>query len=88
MAKLTNKTLLAFRRTLKYRDFLLQLHGQEYYRDIYSWISDYQETFKDSNDNLDKRSDWIRDFLQYPIHEQLSVKVSSEESYTKWHPTK
>ena len=83
-SKLTDKTLLAFRRTVRYQDFLLQLYGQEYYRNMYSWVSDFQETFKDSNNDLDERSAWIRDVLQYPIHEQLSAKVRSEESYTRW----
>ena len=83
-SKLTDKTLLAFRRTVRYQDFLLQLCGQEYYRNMYSWVSDYKETFKDSNNDLDERSAWIRDVLQYPIHEQLSAKVHSEESYTRW----
>jgi Zn-dependent peptidase ImmA (M78 family) len=83
-AKLTDKTLLAFRRAVRYQDFLLQLHGQEYYRDMYSWVSHYHKVFKDSGNALDERSSWIRELLRYPLHEQLSDKIRPEGSYNRW----
>ena len=83
-SRLTDKTLLSFRRTVRYQDFLLQLHGQEHYRNMYSWVSRYHETFQDSDGTLDERSSWIRELLRYSLHEQLSEKIRPEESYTRW----
>jgi len=83
-AKLTDKTLLAIRRTVRFQDFLLQLNGQEYYKDRYSWLSKYQETFHESSKNFDGITDWVRSLLHYPVNEQLAEQINSEASYTRW----
>ena len=59
LAKLSEKTLLAIRRTVRFRDFLLQLHGAEYYQDKYSWITRYRVSFAGRLDSEESVL-WIR----------------------------
>ena len=83
LAKLSDKTLLAIRRTARFQDFLLQLQGPEYYRNKYSWLSKYRELFHGRLDS-DESIDWIRNLLGYPVDEQLTAKIDSETSYRRW----
>jgi Zn-dependent peptidase ImmA (M78 family)/transcriptional regulator with XRE-family HTH domain len=83
LAKLSDKTLLAIRRTARFQDFLLQLQGLEYYRNKYSWLSEYRESFNGRLDS-DESTGWIRNLLGYPFHEQLTAKIDSETSYRRW----
>lgn len=83
LAKLSDKTLLAIRRTARFQDFLLQLHGLEYYRDKYSWLTKYRESFTgqlDSEESINR----IRNFLDYPVDEQMTANIDSEASYRRW----
>lgn len=83
-AKLTDKTLLAFRRTVRFQDFLLQLSGQKYYEEKYYWLSEYKETFQNLPENFDDIADWFRNILRYPVNEQLADEITSEASYARW----
>jgi len=83
-ARLTDKTLLSFRRTTRYQEFLLQLHGTEYYQEKYNWISEYKNLFGDSQKDMDGITEWLRSILHYDIHEQLIDTISPEDSYKKW----
>lgn len=83
-AKLTDKTLLAIRRTVRFQDFLLQLHGPEYYENKYSWLSEYQNAFRSLPMDSDDSTGWIRNLLRYPVHEQLTDHIDSETSYSRW----
>lgn len=83
LAKLSDKTLLAMRRTARFQDFLLQLQGLEYYRNKYSWLSEYRESFN-GRPNSDESFDYIRNLLGYPVDEQLTAKIDSETSYRRW----
>jgi len=84
LAKLTYNTLLAIRRTVRFQDFLLQLHGPEYYENKYSWLSEYQNAFRALPVDSDDSTSWIRNLLGYPVHEQLADKIDSETSYSRW----
>jgi len=83
-AKLTDKTLLAMRRTVRFQDFLLQLQGLEYHQNKYSWLFEYQKSFHGLPLDSDESIDWIRNLLGYPVHEQLADKINSEASYKRW----
>lgn len=83
MAKLSEKTLLAIRHTARFRDFLLQLHGAEYYHNKYSWLTRYRESFARHLDSEESVA-WIRNLLNYPIEEQTASDVNSETSYKRW----
>ncbi len=83
LAKLSEKTLLAIRRTVRFRDFLLQLHGAEYYQDKYSWITRYRESFAGRLDSEESVL-WIRNLLGYPIEEQTADSGNPETSYKRW----
>lgn len=83
-SRLTEKTLLAIRRTVKFQDFLLQLHGLDYFKDKYSWLAEYQNKFSNSALNTEESYDRIRNLLHYPIHDQLTGKMTSEASYARW----
>ena len=82
--KLTEKSLLALRRTVRFQDFISNLNGLEYYRDKYSWIEEYHKYFTGFPTGFDEDSNWIRDLLHYPIHEQITAKITSEASYARW----
>jgi Zn-dependent peptidase ImmA (M78 family)/transcriptional regulator with XRE-family HTH domain len=84
LAKLTDKTLLAIRRTVRFQEFLLQLNGSEYYGKKYSWFSKYKETFPTLPADPDVSANWFRDILDYPVNEQLADNVDSVASYTRW----
>jgi len=83
-AKLSNKTLMAIRRTVRFQDFLLQLQGLEYYQDKYSWLSEYQESFHGLALDSDESVDWFRNLLGYPVYDQLIDNVNPETSYRRW----
>lgn len=83
-AKLTEKSLIAIRRTVRYQEFLSQLHGNEYYQEKYKWISEYKKLFKGLPENIDDITDWVRGLLNYPIHEQLTNTINTEGSYKRW----
>jgi len=83
LAKLSDNTLLAIRRTARFQDFLLQLHGPEYYRDKYSWLTRYRETFAGQLDS-EEGFNWIRNLLDYPVNEQMTSNIDSEASYKRW----
>jgi len=83
LAKLSDKTLLAIRHTVWFQDFLLQLHGPEYYRDRYSWLTRYREFFAGQLDSKES-IDWLRNLLNYPIEEQTATNIDSETSYKRW----
>ena len=86
LARLSDNTLLAIRRTAKFQDFLLQLHGPEYYRDRYSWLTRYRESFAGQLDSQESIS-WIRNLLDYPVEEQTAANIDSETSYRRWRNT-
>lgn len=83
-AKLTDRTLLAIRRTVRFQDFLLKLHGQEYYKDKYSWLSEYQKMFHGLTEDFDDITERVRSLLRYPLHEQMADQINSEASYARW----
>lgn len=83
MARLSGNTLLAIRRTARFQDFLLQIHGSEYYREKYSWLTGYRESFAgqlDSEESINQ----IRNLLEYPIEEQMAANIDAETSYKRW----
>jgi len=83
LARLSENTLLAIRRTARFQDFLLQLHGSEYYREKYSWLTGFRESFAgqlDSEESVNR----IRSLLEYPIEEQMSSNIDAETSYKRW----
>jgi Zn-dependent peptidase ImmA (M78 family)/transcriptional regulator with XRE-family HTH domain len=83
LARLSEKTLLAIRRTARFQDFLLQLHGSEYYRQKYSWLTDFRASFAsqlDSEGSINR----IRSLLEYPIEEQMAAGIDAETSYKRW----
>jgi Zn-dependent peptidase ImmA (M78 family) len=82
--KLSDKTLLAFRRTDKYRDFLIDINGLDYYKKIYSWIDNYKQHFPKITVDIGDNSNYIRDLLEFPIEDQLSLKIRPEDSYNRW----
>lgn len=83
LARLSDKTLLAIRRTARFHDFLLQLHGPEYYQDKYSWLTRYRRSFARQEDS-EEGINWIRSLLNYPIEEQTAGVIDSETSYRRW----
>jgi len=82
-ARLSQKTLLAIRHTAWFQDFLLQLQGVDYYRDKYSWISRFKESFADKLDS-NKSVLWLRNLLSYPIEEQTAGDINAAASYKRW----
>lgn len=82
-AKLSENTLLAIRHTVWFQDFLLQLHGADYYRDRYSWITRFKESFAGQLDS-NKSVLWLRNLLNYPIEEQTASDTNAEASYKRW----
>jgi len=83
LSKLSDKTMLAMRRTSRFQDFLLQLNGLEHYLSKYSWLSEYHESFN-GHLSSDGSVNWIRNILDYPVEEQLGGKIDSETSYKRW----
>jgi len=83
LSNLSDKTMLAIRRTAQFRDFLLQLQGIEYYREKYSWLPEFRKSF-DSRQDSDESVEWIRNILDYPIDEQTIPKITSNDSYKRW----
>jgi len=83
LAKLSEKTLLAIRHTVRFQDFLLQLHSTEFYQDKYSWITRFKESFAGQLDSEESVL-WLRNLLNYPIEEQTANDVNSEASYKRW----
>ncbi|MBA7694349.1 hypothetical protein ES703_102957 [subsurface metagenome] len=83
-AKLTDKTLLAIRRTVRFQEFLLQLNGPEYYEQKYSWLSKYKKVFPTLPVGSDGSADWVRNILGYPVNEQLANNSDSTASYKRW----
>jgi Zn-dependent peptidase ImmA (M78 family)/DNA-binding XRE family transcriptional regulator len=83
LARLSDNTLLAIRRTAWFQDFLLQLHGSEYYRGKYSWLTKYRESFAKQLDS-EESINWIRNLLNYPVEEQTAANIDSETSYKRW----
>jgi len=86
LARLSEKTLLAIRRTARFQDFLLQLHGSEYYREKYSWLTGFRQSFAsqlDSEESINR----IRSLLEYPIEEQIASTIDAEASYKRWRNT-
>jgi len=83
-AKLSNKTLLAIRRTVKFREFILGLHSPEYFESKYLWLSQYQNSFSNLPSDSDDNVFWVRNLLNFPIHEQLESRLTAENSYKRW----
>ena len=83
LARLSDNTLLAIRRTARFRDFLLELHSSEYYRDKYSWLNKYRKSFAGQVDS-EESINWLRNLLNYPLEEQTAGAVDSETSYKRW----
>jgi Zn-dependent peptidase ImmA (M78 family) len=83
-ARLTEKSLLAIRRTVRYQEFLLELHGSEYYKEKYTWIYQYKKLFQELPENVDDITYWVRELLKYPILEQLTDNINPEASYKRW----
>jgi len=82
LARLSDTTLLAMRRTVRFQDFLLQLRGAEYYRNKYSWLGGYRESFVrqlDSEESINR----MRNILGYPIEEQIAA-ADADGSYKRW----
>ena len=82
-SKLSDKTLLAIRRTARFQDFLLQLHGPEYYRNKYSWLTDYRDSYIGKLDS-DESVNWMRNLLDYPVGEQTKASIDNATSYKRW----
>ena len=82
LARLSDNTLMAIRRTNRLQDFLLQLHGTEYYRGKYSWLTRYRESFAGQLDS-EESSNWMRNVLDYPLEEQTAA-TDAETSYKRW----
>jgi len=82
LARLSDNTLMAIRRTNRFQDFLLQLHGTEYYRGKYSWLTRYRESFAGQLDS-EESSNWMRNVLDYPLEEQTAA-TDAETSYKRW----
>jgi Zn-dependent peptidase ImmA (M78 family)/DNA-binding XRE family transcriptional regulator len=83
LARLSDNTMLAIRRTARFQDFLLQLHGPEYYRDRYSWLTRHRESFAGQLDS-EESINLIRNLLNYPVEEQTASDINSETSYKRW----
>jgi Zn-dependent peptidase ImmA (M78 family) len=83
-SRLTEKSLLSIRRTERYQEFLLQLHGKEYYQEKYKWIEEYKGKFRNFTSNIELIAQWVRNLLHYSIEEQINDTISIEDSYKKW----
>lgn len=81
-ARLSDNTLMAIRRTVRFQDFLLQLHGIEYYRGKYSWLTRYRESFAGQLDS-EESTNRMRDVLDYPVEEQIAA-TDADASYKRW----
>ena len=82
-AKLSSKTLLSIRRVDKFRDFLLELNGDAYYRDKYDWLSKYDSVFKNFPLFHEDTTLWLREIFNYSLDDQVN-DGSPEDSYTNW----
>jgi len=82
LARLSDNSLMAIRRSVHFQDFLLQLHGIEYYGGKYSWLTKYRESFAGQLDS-EKSVNWMRDALDYPVEEQLAA-TNADASYKRW----
>ena len=82
LARLSDNTLMAIRRTVRFQDFLLQLHGIEYYRGKYSWLTRYRESFGGQLDS-EESTNRMRDVLDYPVEEQIAA-INADTSYKRW----
>jgi Zn-dependent peptidase ImmA (M78 family) len=83
LARLSDNIMLAIRRTARFRDFILRLQGPEYYRDKYSWLIEYRNSFAGQLDS-EESINWMRNLLDYPISEQTAPNINSEASYKRW----
>lgn len=82
-AKLSSKTLLSIRRVDKFRDFLLELNGDDYYRDRYNWLSKYDSGLSNFPLSHKDTTSWLRDIFNYSLDDQVN-DGSLEASYTNW----
>jgi Zn-dependent peptidase ImmA (M78 family) len=83
LARLSENTLLAIRRTERFQDFILHLHGSEYYQEKYSWLTDFRASFASQLDS-EESTNRIRSLLEYPIEEQMAAGIDAETSYKRW----
>ncbi len=82
-SKLSLKTLLAFRRVDKFRDFLLEYNSSEYYQDRYNWLLKYDSLFYNMSLSNEDSTLWLREILNYSLDNQINDD-SIEISYNNW----
>jgi len=81
--KLSVETLLAIRRTDKFRDFLLELNSNSYYKEKYSWLSAFDSKFKNYHLYQKDTTFWLRKIINYSFDDQINDS-SLEDSYNNW----
>ena len=83
-AKLSFQTLLAIRRTNKFRDVLLELNGSEYYVSKYGgWLADFDKELAKHPISEKNVTIWLRHILHYSLDDQVNDK-NLEDSYLNW----
>lgn len=80
---LSGKTLLAIRRSNRFRNILLELNGSEYYKTKYEWLSHYVANLKNYPLDYTDVAVWIRQLLNYTLEDQID-DASLQQSYLNW----
>jgi len=78
-SKLSKKVLLIMRDVTYFRQTALEIKGEGYWKDRYSWIAEVDANNKKS----DVIAGWLREKLNISIEEQLSWKTPNE-AYRTW----
>ncbi len=78
-SKLSKKVLLVMRDVTYFRQTALEIKGEGYWKDRYSWIAEVDANNKKS----DVIAGWLREKLNISVEEQLRWKTSNE-AYRTW----
>ncbi len=77
-SKLPKKVLLVLRDVIYYRETALEINGEIYWKDRYSWLEEVINTDK----NSEQLAEWLREKLNISIEDQLHWKTPSEACRT------
>lgn len=74
-SKLSQSTLLAIRRTNRYRELLCEFNSEAYYKKAYSWFTEFNSISGDKRKiNNENSAKWIRDKINFTLDVQLSSR--------------
>ena len=81
--RLTSESWLSVRRVDKFRQLLIEFHGDSYFRTKYAWLSEFQASFGKQTLTRREIAHYLRSLLGFSLTQQINNKTISD-SYNKW----